>query len=66
MKLGLESDKKEKYVMPGSVSGDTAMFAGAERPVVWTCTCDAKGATCQDSGPAGSEDHGDIRLDVGK
>lgn len=66
VKLGVEDDgTKKKVMMPGSVSGDTAMFAGAERPVVWTCTCDAKGATCQDSGP-GSEGHGDIRLDVGK
>ncbi|HVO52533.1 MAG TPA: hypothetical protein VMV60_16185 [Thermoanaerobaculia bacterium] len=56
---------KEKYSMPGHVEGDTAMFAGSKRPVVWTCTCDAKGATCQDSGPS-SEQHGDIRLEVGK
>jgi hypothetical protein len=66
VKLDVAADgTKENFLMPGSVSGDTAMFAGAERPVVWTCTCDAKGATCQDSGP-GSEEHGDIRLDVGK
>ncbi len=66
VKLDVAADEtKEKFSMPGSVSGDTAMFAGAERPVVWTCTCDPKGATCKDSGP-GSEEHGDIRLDVGK
>lgn len=56
---------KEKFSMPGHVEGDTAMFAGVQRPVVWTCTCDPKGATCQDSGPA-VEQHGDIRFDVGK
>lgn len=61
----LDDQSKKTQKMPGSVSGDTAMFAGAERPVVWTCTCDAKGATCQDSGPA-SEGHGDIRFDVAK
>jgi hypothetical protein len=66
VKLGVVSDDtKKKLMMPGSVSGDTALFAGAERPVVWTCTCDAKGTTCQDSGP-GAEGHGDIRLEAGK
>ena len=65
-KLDVAVDKtKEKYSMPGHVAGDTAMFAGSQRPVVWTCTCDAKGATCQDSGPA-SEGTADIRFEIGK
>ena len=55
VKLDVAADKtKEKFSMPGHVEGDTAMFAGAQRPVVWTCTCTAEGAICHDSGP-GSE-----------
>jgi hypothetical protein len=65
VKLDVAIDKtKEKFSMPGHVEGDTAMFAGAQRPVVWTCTCTAEGATCHDSGPA-SEGTGDIKLAVG-
>ncbi|HTS03470.1 MAG TPA: hypothetical protein VMN04_13175 [Thermoanaerobaculia bacterium] len=64
-KLDVSVDKtKEKFSMPGHVEGDTAMFAGSQRPVVWTCTCDPKGATCHDSGPT-SEGTADLRLDVG-
>lgn len=64
-KLDVVVDKtKEKFSMPGHVEGDTAMFAGSQRPVVWACTCDPKGATCQDSGPT-SEGTAELRLDVG-
>ena len=65
-KLDVSVDKtKKKFSMPGHVKGDTAMFAGSQRPVVWTCTCDAKGATCHDSGPS-SEGTAELRFDVGK
>ena len=62
-KLDVTVDKsKERFSMPGHVEGDTAMFAGAQRPVVWTCTCDATGATCKDSGPS-SEGTADMRIE---
>ena len=56
---------KKTIHMPGSAKGDSAMFAAAERTVVWTCTCDPKGATCEDTGPA-KEGTGEIRVDIGK
>ncbi len=66
VKLDVAADKtKEKFSMPGHVEGDTAMFAGAERPVVWTCTCTAEGATCHDSGPS-SQGTAEIKLAVGR
>jgi hypothetical protein len=66
VKLDVAVDKtKEKFSMPGHVEGDTAMFAGAQRAVVWTCTCKDSGATCADSGPE-SGGTGEIRLVTGK
>ena len=65
VKLDVAVDKtKEKFSMPGHVDGDMAMFAGAQRPVVWTCTCSAGGATCSDSGPA-SEGTAEIKIVAG-
>ena len=65
VKLDVAYDKsKEKFSMPGHVEGDTAMFAGAQRPVVWTCTCNPEGAICHDSGP-GSEGTAEMKLTVG-
>jgi hypothetical protein len=56
---------KEKFSMPGHVDGDAAMFAGAQRPVVWTCSCKDNTATCADSGPD-STGTSDIKLVAGK
>jgi len=66
VKLDLSVDKtKQKFSMPGHVEGDTAFFAGAQRPLVWMCTCGGAAATCTASGPqaTGSDQ---IKLELGK
>ena len=66
VKLDVAVDKsKEKFSMPGHVEGDMAMFAGAQRPVVWTCTCNPEGAACHDSGPS-SEGTAELKFTVGR
>jgi len=66
VKLDVYDSKMKKTVhMPGSVKGDTAMFAGAERTTVWICTCDAKGASCEDTGATAAET-AQLRIDIDK
>ena len=66
VKLDVYDSKMKKTIhMPGSVKGDTAMFAGAERTAVWVCTCDPKGASCEDTG-ATAADTAQLRINVAK